>query len=190
MKAGTFSLTVGLRFAPGRNRKENRASSIESKVKVGISGPLCFFAAIVLLWFPGTAQHRNHAIGIDLGSPGWLYSITYEYQTTRKVIARTGVGYFPYLYSGYVGAGKLFGKSKSNFELMTGLTGFKALAANSFEREDTRGFIFLHLGYRYQQLRGRMIYRIGLHPLFQIYSDDGPVIPFSAGAGLGLAYRF
>jgi hypothetical protein len=146
----------------------------------------------MLVTIHSLAQDRRHAVGLDLGGPGWLYAVTYEYQTPSRMIARAGVGFIPQFYAFHVGVGKLFGKTKSYFELAGGLNGYEWRASNSYERHDNSAFAYVHLGYRYQRHGRRMLYRVGLDPMFRVYSKERHVDEpeFLLGAGLGFGYRF
>ncbi len=132
----------------------------------------------------------NSAVYLELGGNGLLYSLNYDYRFDKDWSARGGIMYAPVgdvsLTIVPLMANYLIG-SNHNFEIGAGIAylgvsvdvegeDFAGISASGVAGTST-------IGYRYQNMDGGFVFRIGLTPVFGEFG----VLPW---AGLSLGYAF
>lgn len=145
------------------------------------------------------AQSARNVAYLELGGNGLLYTLNYERNFSPSVSGRLGLMQFSVSSASSSGSGSAslslvplmvnyFVGSSHRLELGAGPLIMRASAeasAGSFEASES-GVGFggtATIGYRYQQLDGGFMFRLGLTPVF---SSSG----FSPWAGLSLGYAF
>jgi hypothetical protein len=143
---------------------------------------------------PASAQddYRN-GLFIELGGPGYLYSINYEHKFSTQWIVRVGVSVIDAAVLCPVTMGKVYGVTKHHFELAAGI-----IYGNHNKYERYSGtYIGPHpillgtafAGYRYQEHSNPFFFRAGFTPVVD-FRDEDRISPVSIWGGISFGIRF
>jgi len=139
--------------------------------------------------------NAHNAVYIELGGPGMLYSVNYEYRIVRQFSLRAGftIWKFPFLIASVdmmaapVMINLLLGGRHANLEIGIGLLAGRAagewLIGGGSLGETTFVVGTGTIGYRHQSIDGGFVFRIGFTPVF---SSDGLLPAF----GLSMGHSF
>ncbi|MDR5592052.1 hypothetical protein [Christiangramia sp. SM2212] len=146
---------------------------------------------------------KKNSIYTEIGGNGVLYSINYErlYNVSKliNITSRIGYGYFtinrikansiPFEINGLYA----IAKQKHFIEIGSGITYLDTKDLNDDPLDITALIYAARLGYRYQKPTGGIMYRIGITPLYDFYSDKQNLIRskvwFLIG-GISIGYNF
>jgi hypothetical protein len=159
---------------------------------------LLFFIFLAIPQCSFCQSKYKNGVFLELGGSGALYSLNYERQFQRGLVARFGFAYLPQQAIAFpLTFGKIFGKRNHHLEINGGL-----LAANYAQIQSDNTVIRFNtilgtgfMGYRYQKPDKRMFYRAGFAFLWRsIYQEDQrsdqPNNKFIPWAGISIGYRF
>jgi hypothetical protein len=152
-----------------------------------------FFTLAIAAKAHGQSEFK-HAVFFELGGNGYWYSLNYERQINRGLIARAGVCYIPTHFVVPVMIGKLFSWKSHHFDLSGGLDyAYLHERWHTIPRKVTYLALTSFLGYRYQRPDQKFFCRVGFTPIWEFYNSDPKtpdISPFYAWGGVGAGVRF
>ena len=134
----------------------------------------------------------KQSVFFELGGNAYYYSINYERQWAKGLAGRIGAAYAHNTFILPLTMGRIYGKAQHHFEFSAGA----AVARKSELARRPRYFIDItgFIGYRFQKPEGKLFFRAGFTPLWEVYETDYPVdllhSPFYPWGGIGLGARF
>jgi len=139
------------------------------------------------------SQFKN-GIFVELGGNGFVYSINYERQLPRKIVARGGIGYVVRGFLLPMTIEKIYGTKNHHLDLGGGLVFAKARpTGNDVPTGKTSLALTGVLGYRYQKPDEKFFLKVAFTPIWTFYNNDPddkapyPVFPWG---GIGVGTRF
>jgi hypothetical protein len=156
-----------------------------------IRAPLFFMPFVLALNFNLYAQHRPHALGVELGGSSLVCSFNYEHQSPNGFVKRAGLGFFPSDLFVPLHVGKVFGRKSHHPEIGIGIVYIndgpgRAVVVPGRHALFVNGFA----GYRYQHPQRHFYWRIGFTPImFLLEQDTSERLRLYPWAGLAAGFR-
>lgn len=149
------------------------------------------------------SSEPRHAVYLELGGPGMLYSLNYEHFIGRQFSIRGGLSLFGLrenttgdTLGGFavpVTGQYLLGRGAHHLELGLGLmTGVLWSDLNSYRKSESFGLIAATatVGYRYQPPRQGFLFRVALTPLYGGSRFEPLGLPITPWGSISAGYAF
>lgn len=154
-------------------------------------------STIFLLFLISTGFSQNdyrNSVFLEVGGSGYFGSINYERTITKDANVRIGFLFISDVVIVPLTMGKLYGHSSHKFELAGGITFARNPNEYKDDEEVTGVYLLLtgFVGYRYQPMNRRILFRAGLTPLLSFYDNtsDAPNLRLEPWAGVSCGWRF
>jgi len=148
---------------------------------------------ITTLEVKSQSQFKN-GVFAELGGNGYWYSINYERQLRRTIVARGGIGYVMKSFVIPMTIEKIYGQKNHHLDVGGGLTFVNFHQTNNDIPTRRNSFAVTGvLGYRYQKPDKKFFLKVAFTPIWTFYNNDPkdetpyPVFPWG---GIGVGTRF
>lgn len=169
----------------------------EQKKEDGLLNRGLILAGLFLILPVCAVSQNSHTVNVELGGPGLLHSLNYEYGFHSDFALRVGYG-TPILfnvfydYQNFIVTGHYkLGEGRGKLDLGGGMAVFTLKRFLFWELEDRITVVnpVLNIGYRLEPIKGSGVqFKIAFTPIFTLFEEsDQVMVPWG---GLSLGYTF